>query len=280
MIESTAKNVVSSFRAPRRLSLSYGFMNERSMIAIICAWSFGLLAIASGEPATDARIDITRGRLPNMTDPEVRARVMALGGQNLKVTWRFGPVVLQQRKPVVIHIHRVTGARRVPLADVKLDALAEEVNWAWDVPVVKGPARYEVTLDLPTPVVLVIEAIDSESHEAALKALKRAKITTTGTKDVELAALREMGLKPTTGRTAAGSDEALVLIETNGEGGGWRREIHFSGDAPSEVIWASGPGPNDWRVRVPRIWISPEALATTEGRVRLVECMVDPPHVP
>lgn len=238
------------------------------------------MAVASGEAPPDARIDITRGRLADIPATEVRARVKALGGQNLKVVWLLGAAVLKDLKSVMIHIHRVTGTRRVPLADVKLEALAEEVNWSWDVPVMKGPARYEATLDLTTPVVLVIEAGDRESHEAALKSLARAKITATGTKGTELQALRELGLKPTAARAATGAGDAILLVESNGENGGWRREVRFSGDLPAEVVWASGPGPDDWRARVPRTWIAPEVLATTEGRIRLVECLLDPPPVP
>ena len=255
-------------------------MKEKILSAVVVACSLGMVALAGGEAPPDARIDITRGRLADFPATEVRARVKALGGQNLKVTWQFGADVIKDLKSVVIHIHRVTGTRRVPLADVKLEALAEEVNWAWDVPVVKGPARYEATLDLTTPVVLVIEATDRESHEAALKSLARAKITATGTKDTELKALRELGLKPTAARAATGAGDVIILIESNGDGGGWRREVRFSGDLPAEVVWASGPGPNDWRARVPRSWLAPAVLATTEGRLRLAELLLDPPPVP
>ena len=257
-------------------------MNNASIAAVILTCTLGMLVAVSGEAPPDARVDITRGRLPDSPATEVRACVKALGGQNLKVAWHFGPAADKDGKPVTVHIHRVTGARRVPLAEMKLEAPAGEVNWAWDVPVVKGPARYEATLDLPVPVVLVIEATDRASHEAALKALANAKLTSTGAKDAEVAALRQLGLKPTAGRAATGSNEVVILIESNGEngGGGWRREVRFSGDAPGEVVWAAGPGPNDWRARMPRAWISPAVLETTEGRIRLVECLFNPPRLP
>jgi len=182
-------------------------------------------------------------------------------------------------KPVAIHVHRVTDARRVPLAEEKL-AVAAEVHWAWEVPAVKGPARYEATLDLPTPVVLVIEAKDRASHEAALKALAGAKVTVTGAKDAEVAALRLLGMKPQAERAATGSSEVVMLVEATGDGGDWRRELRFSADLTAEVVWVAGPGANDWRVRLPRSWIAPAVLATTEGRIRLVECLIEPPRLP
>ena len=250
--------------------------------AVIVACSCGMVAVAGGDAPPDARIDITRGRLADTPAKEVRACVKALGGQNLKVIWQFGADVIKSQKSVVIHIHRVTATRRVPLAEVKLQALAEEVNWAWVVPAVKGPARYEATLDLPVPVVLVIEATDRASHEAALKSLAGAKITVTGAKDAELAALKLLGMKPLAARAATGVDDVIIHIESNSDGGGegWRREVRFAVDPSADVVWMSGPGPNDWRVRVPRVWISPEVLATSEGRLRLVECLADPPQAP
>jgi len=166
-------------------------MNNASIAAVILTCTLGMLVAVSGEAPPDARVDITRGRLPDSPATEVRACVKALGGQNLKVAWHFGPAADKDGKPVTVHIHRVTGARRVPLAEMKLEAPAGEVNWAWDVPVVKGPARYEATLDLPVPVVLVIEATDRASHEAALKSLVSAKITVTGAKGLAATASAE-----------------------------------------------------------------------------------------
>ena len=250
------------------------------MVAVVLACFAGMPAFADEAPAADARIDVAHGRLPDAAATEVRAHVRTLGGQILKVTWHFGVAAAKDGKPVVIHIHRVTGARRVPLAEVTLDAPAEDVAWAWDVPVVKGPARYEATLDLPTPVVLVIDAGDRERHEAALKILTHAKITCTGAKDAEVAALRQLGLKPEVARAATGSNEVIITIATTGESGDWRREVRFSSDASDEVVWAAGPGPNDWRARVPRAWVAPAVLATTEGRVRLVECLIESPRLP
>ena len=238
------------------------------------------MLVSAAAEAPDARIDVTVGRLPDAPATEVRAHVKALGGQSLKVNWHFGSAAAKDGKPVAIHIHRVTGARRVPLADAQLEASAEDVAWAWEVPVTKGAARYEATLDLPTPVVLVIEASDRDSHEAALKALTRVKLTSVGAKDTEVAALRQLGLKPVVERAGSGSNEVVIRIEASGEGGDWRREIRFTGDSATEVVWAGGPGPNQWRARMPRAWISPAVLATTEGRVRLVECLIEPPCPP
>ena len=257
-------------------------MNGRALSAVVVACAFGLLAAVSGEALPDARVDSTCGRLPDRPATQVRACIKALGGQNLKVAWHFGPAAAKEGKPVTVHIHRVTGTRRIPLDEMKLEASAGEVIWAWDVPVVKGPAHYEATLDLPVPVVLAIEATERESHEAGLKVLAGAKITSTGAKDTEVAALRQLSLKPTVVRAATGSNEVVILVESNGENGGvaWRREIRFSGDASGEVVWASGPGPNDWRARMPRAWISPAVLETTEGRIRLVECLLNPPRLP
>lgn len=251
-----------------------------TLVAAVCAISCGLLAVGVGEVPPDARIDITRGRLPDTEATAIRAHVKVLGGQSLKVAWQFGADAVKDAKPVAIHIHRVTGTRRVPLVEDKLELIAAEVNWVWEVPVVKGPARYEATLDLPTPVVLVIEATARESHEAALKALAQAKVTTTGATAAEVAALRLLGIKPVAERAATGATEAVMLVESEADGGGWRRELRFAADAPNEVVWASGAGTNDWRVRVPRHWIAPSVLATTEGQLRLVECLTNPPRLP
>lgn len=259
-----------------------GMTPVKSMLGMIAAWSCGVMVVAGADGAPDARIDVTRGRLADRPAAEVRARVKALGGQSLKVTWLLGADVVKQQKPVTIHISRVTATRRVSLAEVKLEALAEEVPWAWEVPLVKGPARYEATLDLPVPVVLVIEAGDRASHEAALKSLAACRIMVTGAKETELAALRLLGMKPTAAGAATGAGEVILLIEGNADGGspGWRRELRLAADSSADVVWVSGPGPNDWRVRVPRFWISPEALALPEGRLRLTECLTDPPPVP
>ena len=220
-----------------------GMTPVKSMLAMIATWSCGLMAVAGADGAPDARIDVTRGRLADRPGAEVRARVKAMGGQSLKVTWLLGADGGKNQKPVTIHISRVTATRRVPLAEVKLEPLAEEVPWVWEVPRVKGPARYEATLDLPVPVVLVIEAVDRTSHEAALKSLAACRITVTGAKEAELAALRLLGMKPTAAAAAAGAGEVILLIEGNADGGnpGWRRELRLTADSSADVVWVSGP---------------------------------------
>jgi len=250
-----------------------------SVVAVVVAHACGLLGSLGAESAPDARVDIARGRLPDPAPAEVRARVRVLGGQTLTVAWHFGAAAAQSAMPLTIHIHRVTGTRRVPLADEQL-VVAAEVIWSWSVPAVRGPARYEATLELPQPVVLEIEAADRNDHEAALKALANAKLTVTGATQGELAALRTLGLRPLAERAATGVGEAVLRVAAGGEDGAWRREVRFSRDALDEAVWAAGSGPRDWRARVPRDWIAPAVIATTEGRLRLVECLVEPPQLP
>ena len=204
-----------------------GMTPVKSMLAMIATWSCGLMAVAGADGAPDARIDVTRGRLADRPGAEVRARVKAMGGQSLKVTWLLGADGGKNQKPVTIHISRVTATRRVPLAEVKLEPLAEEVPWVWEVPRVKGPARYEATLDLPVPVVLVIEAVDRTSHEAALKSLAACRITVTGAGLAARAALDRgfkrrcrVGVRPGTQRLAGAGATVLDLARSAGDARG------------------------------------------------------------
>lgn len=225
-------------------------------------------------------VDATAGRI-DAAQETVRAHVLAFGGKPLEVLWRVSAEVIAEGKPLALHIHRVTGARRIPLGvqEVALDGKVQQLAWKWEVPVTQGPATYEISWAGPKTVVLRVEARDERLFRDALKSLAGAKLSSEGLTAAEKAGLSGWGLKVEGATGKAGGEASLALVREQ-DGKSSTRTIVLSEDRADAVVWCVGAGSGEWRVRVPRAWISAAVMATDEGRIRLISLLTETPNLP
>ena len=225
-------------------------------------------------------VDAAAGRVDASQDT-VRAQVLAFGGKPLEVVWRVPAEVVAEGKPLALHIHRVTGARRIPLGvqEVALNGKDQQLAWKWEVPVTQGPATYEISWAGPKTVVLRVEAHDERLYREALKSLAGAKLSSEGLTPAEKAGLSGWGLKVEGAAGRSGGEASLALVREQ-DGKTFTRTIVLSDDRADAVVWCAGAGAGEWRMRVPRAWISAAALATDEGRIRLLSLLTETPNLP
>lgn len=249
-------------------------MRYLTLAAVFFGVSYPILA----EP--HCVVDSVAGRI----DPSqeiIRAHLLAFGGKSLEVTWRVPAEVVTEGKPLALHIHRVTGARRVPLGvqEVALNGKDQQLAWKWEVPVTQGPATYEISWAGPKTVALRVEASDERLFRAALKSLAGAKLSSEGLTAAEKAGLAGWGLKVEGASGRSGGEASLVLAREQ-DGNTFTRTIVLSNDRTEAVVWRADPGSSQWRVRVPHAWISAAAMATDEGRIRLISLLTETPNQP
>lgn len=139
----------------------------------------------------------------------------------------------------------------------------------------QGPATYEVSWAGPKTVVLR----DERLYREALKSLAGAKLSSEGLTPAEKAGLSGWGLKVEGAAGRSGGDASLALVREQ-DGKSSTRTVVLSDDRAEAVVWCAGAGAGDWRVRVPRAWISAAALATDEGRIRLISLLTETPNLP
>jgi hypothetical protein len=251
---------------------------ERNLPAVnpslLLASLFTLLgATLHSEP--DCVVDSNVGRVE--TTPEVvHARLKVFGGKVVEIRWQIPDASFIDGKPVALEIHRVTSARRVPMATDELKP--GHLTWKWEVPVTKGNAKYDISLATVKPLVLHIEASDKMVYQNSLKMLASAKISAEGITSVEKSALFDLGIKLVSQPSRA-KTEALLSITREQEGKLFTRSLSFS-EEENTVVWSPGTASGDWRVRIPRSWISAASLASDEGRIRLINLICDSPNQP
>jgi hypothetical protein len=243
-------------------------------LSLLLASLFTLLgATLHSEP--DCVVDSNVGRVE--TTPEaVHARLRVFGGKEVEIRWQIPDASFVDGKPIALQVHRVTSARRISIAADELKP--GHLTWKWEVPVPKGNARYDISLATAKPLILHIEACDKMVYQDSLKMLASAKISAEGVTSVEKSALTDLGINLASQPSRATS-EALLTITREHEGKSFTRSLSFS-EEENTVVWSPGTASGDWRVRIPRSWISAASLASDDGRIRLINLLCDSPNQP
>ncbi|MCH7228023.1 hypothetical protein [Haloferula sp. A504] len=204
--------------------------------------------------------------------PEPQPRIVVLAEEPLRLQFEGVPA---DWKPVV-HLHRVTGTRRVPLAGGE----AEGASWTWTPPAARGPAHYEVRFGGEPERVVHIEARDPSWLKATLGMLRnQVDWNAVGLTADERRALTDHGLR-IGGSSGRDMGVTASLEMTPRQGDAARRRVVWDERHPNLVVWRPGPAAGDLEVRAPRWWISAAALATDEGLIRMLDLFTEPPYNP
>lgn len=181
-----------------------------------------------------------------------------------------------------VSIARVTDSRKAALPEVgKLESCAEGSLWSWTPPRARGPIHYELRFKSSAAVRIVrVETRDEEWFKAALEMLRNTMDwEAVGLSKEERKALLDCGWKLGAAKSATGQ-EAVSLTMTPREQGASRRRVVWDERDADRVVWRSAHMAGDIEVRAPRWWISAEALATTEGLIRIIDLFTEPPIHP
>ncbi|MCP5548026.1 MAG: hypothetical protein H7A50_11695 [Akkermansiaceae bacterium] len=197
---------------------------------------------------------------------------LVLGGQQIEIRWPA-----EGAGPIPVTIARTTSARRIVVASLEATAEAGTASVHWNVPATNGLAMYEVAAT--EKVILIVGARGKTWFERGRKLLREATWSAVGLDGDEIFALRAIGLK-VNGVRKSPTVNASVTMTLSAAAGGARRDVTLDGRGADRVVWTPGVAEGDWRVRAPRWWFSKEALATDEGRIRMVSLLIDSPEPP
>lgn len=205
--------------------------------------------------------------------PTVQPTLLVVAEKPLRLDFAEMP---KEWKPKVL-VHRVTGARRVPVAADPAELAAEGWRWQWTPPAARGPVRYEARFEGEPSRTVWIESRDPLWVRSTLEMLgKQFDWEARGLGPKERDALSARGLRV---RDAAsfreGDPVSLEMIPR--QGGTARRRVLWNKDDPALVVWSPGPAAGDMQVHAPRWWVAPEALATDHGLIRLLDLFSEPP---
>lgn len=207
--------------------------------------------------------------------PAKTQHIVALAGKPLDLYWS----IPKASEAATIRVDRLTNTRRIASTSGKIRTSETGWHWTWKPPAAKGPAHYEISIKDHPALTLHIETRDTEWFEETKSALSKMQWEEAGFTSKEREALTGLGFKLVKARDVAKDSPALLrMIPLNGALG--RRDVTWDNEQHDTVVWAPGTTAGDLRVRTPRWWISPEALATDQGIIRILDLFSKAPNNP
>lgn len=225
---------------------------------------FACVAVLADEPAVHTIAADGSHRPAGF--PEVIPHLTALGGKPVRVVWKDKAA----NATAPLTVDRITDTRRVPLTVGTANATEGEWSWEWTPPVTRGAVTYEIVLKKEGISPVRIEVRNPDELRDLTKALQAMEWEASALDRKETDAISALGFRLRITKTA--SNQALpVLRMTSSDPAQSRRNVTWDQTQQHLVVWRTGPAAADIEIRAPRWWISPEALATDEGRIRLFD---------
>ena len=244
----------------------------RTILSLFWLLFTGLIAFAD-EPAVH-QIGVSGEYLPPGR-PASGPHLLAVGGKPLRLNWMGG----RPATSVPIRVDRITAARRIPVAKGETTLDGQGWSWEWTPPITRSVVIYEVTLNEKVESAVRIDVRDPQWMKDLLTKMQLLQWESANLSRDELAALASVGLrKIIPASRSTGSTTTLSMIST--DPGATKRRVIWDQDQPDLVVWRPGPAAGDLDIRAPRWWISPAALATDEGLIRLLDLFSEPPANP
>ncbi len=204
--------------------------------------------------------------------PEALPLLTVLGGKPVRVIWK--DKAANDITPLTVD--RITDTRRVPLTVGTAAASDGEWSWEWTPPVTRGVVTYEIASKNEGISVIRIEVRNPDEFRVLTKTMQTMEWEASGMDRKETDALTALGFRIRT--TNAASNQALpVLRMTSSDPAQSRRTVTWDQAKPDLVVWRAASAAGDIDIRAPRWWISAEALATDEGRIRFLDLFSSSP---
>lgn len=199
--------------------------------------------------------------------PEQTPKILAVAGKPMTLHFSGLPTDWHP----VIHIHRVTAARRIAVPSVGVESTKGGWRITWTPPETRGLAQYEIRLQGEPVRVVRIETRDQKQLAAAREDLSCADWEAQGLTAEERNALAALGILTKQDEAATASLEIRPR-----KGVAPRRRIVWDKENTNLLVWHPGSAAGDMQARAPRWWISPAALATDEGLIRFLDLFSEP----
>lgn len=220
-------------------------------------------------------IDSTGTNLP-AGRPPTSPKLLAIAGNPLEIQW------IKPDKTAAlptIRIDRITDTRKTSIAAPAIEDT--ETKWVlnWKPPVVRGPAHYEILIDGFPSLTVRIETRDPDWIKSMQSQIPIMEWQHSELKRAETSALTALGIKLQTANDS-GKNQPACLRMIPKEATAPRREITWDESEHDLVVWNQGATANDIRIRAPRWWISPEAIKTDQGLIRILDLFFEIPNNP
>ncbi len=231
-------------------------------------------SMAAQEPETH-RFN-SQGKIMPAGWPDIPPTLLALAEKPLQFQFEGVPADWQPE----IQVFRITATRRIPLVGGESKTTDEGWRWIWTPPAARGPAHYEIHFVGKPARVVRVETRDLQWFKQTLEMLRKdIDWDASGLSREERKALEGFGLQLKRA-SAGGEGETASLTMMPRQGAAARRRVVWDERDPNLIVWRPGPTANDLEVRAPRWWISPAALATDQGIIRLLDLFSEPPNQP
>ena len=226
-------------------------------IILLCVASASVLA---DEPAVHTIAEDGSLRPPGY--PAAAPHLLALGGKPLRVVWKDPSATAETPASV----DRITDTRRVPHTSATATGSNGAWTFEWTPPVTHGTVTYEISIKKEGTARVLLEVRNPDEFQDQIKALKSMEWEAQGLERPETDALSASGFRLRT--TSAASTPFLRM--TSSDPARLRRNVTWDQTQHDLVVWRVVTA-GDIDVRAPRWWISAEALATDEGRIRFLD---------
>lgn len=205
--------------------------------------------------------------------PHHPAKILAVGGKPVEFRWEM----TEQAEAPTVQVDRITDTRRLPLTTATPSFSGTTYSFLWKVPATRGVALYEIQLGSRPETVFRIETRNADWMKKSISALSRMQWESSALGTDELRALRSLGISAVPARDE--TDTAFLrMVPPQAKLG--RRHVKWSDDDPDSLVWQSGPAMGDLRIQAPRWWLSPQALSTDQGIIRLLDLFLQTPANP
>lgn len=204
--------------------------------------------------------------------PKALPLLTVLGGKPVRFIWKDHTA----KDTTSLTVDRITDTRRVPLTVGTAAATDGEWSWEWTPPITRGVVMYEITPKNKGVSPVRIEVRNPAEFLEITKALQAMEWEASGLDRKESDALSALGFRIRT-TNAAGLQALPVLRMIASDSVQSRLTVTWDQARLDLVVWRTGSAAADIDIRAPRWWISAEALATDEGRIRFLDLFSSSP---
>ena len=178
-----------------------------------------------------------------------------------------------------IQVCRITDTRRVKMASGDATRTPDGWSWEWTPPQTKAVVTYEVVLSALPKKPILLEVYDAKWLSVLVSRMAELQFESQGLIEDELTALKRVGVTKISNQPGIPGQPAFLRL-ISAAPANQHREIFCEERNHQLVVWRPGNAVGDFSIVAPRWWMSPEALATDHGIIRLIQLLAEPPAAP
>lgn len=205
--------------------------------------------------------------------PDSSPTIFAIAGKPLELRWE----IAEPTEDLIVQVDRITDTRRVSIIAAPSTSSGKTCSFHWDVPDTHGTVFYEVRLDDRPETAFRIETRSAEWVKKSISALSRMQWESSLLSSDELRVLSTLGITTTLAHDQ-GASAFLRMIPDQAKLG--RRLVKWSDKELDLVVRQTNTATGDLRIQAPRWWISPKALSSDHGIIRLLDLYFQTPVKP